>query len=141
MNGFSERSRVGLAAAWAVALLVVAVAPGDGGSLAGSGPLGLVGVDRWLHAVGDGTLAGLVSWATAPAGRREYVAVLAVAAGYGCLTELLQAPLATRTADPLDALANAVGAGVVVVLWYAVRRSRRPTLERDGSSETDSERR
>ncbi|WP_327053154.1 VanZ family protein [Halomicrococcus gelatinilyticus] len=112
---------------WAVALLVavaigvasVVSAPGGVGA---AGPLG-AGVDKWFHAAGYAALA--LALAAALDGRRPrrttaLAAILAVT--YGAAIELVQGPLATRTCDPLDLAANAVGAVVAALGWWVVGR-------------------
>lgn len=47
--------------------------------------------------------------------------VFLVAVAYGTGLEGVQATLPARTADPLDALANAVGAAVGALPWLVVR--------------------
>jgi len=92
-----------------------------GGALPPTGPLGVLGADTWVHAAEYGLLAGLVAWAAVPRTRAAFVRVALAVAGYGVGVELLQLLVATRSTDPGDALANAVGAAVVVAAWAAVR--------------------
>jgi len=120
----SERTRAALAVGWALAILAASLRPGGAaGSLAG--PLGLVGPDKWLHAAGYALLAALAAAAVLPRTRRRYLALLAAVIVYGALVELLQLPVAGRTGDPADALANAVGAGLALVAWAALGLSAR----------------
>ncbi len=49
--------------------------------------------------------------------------VFVLTSGFGVLIEILQGLMHTgRTADPMDALANAVGVGLAVVFWWFVSR-------------------
>ncbi|WP_302081634.1 VanZ family protein [Salinibaculum rarum] len=86
------------------------------------GPLG-VGVDKWLHAVGYGVLAGTIAVAL---GRRPTAGALALVVGltvgYGIVIELVQLPLSYRSASLLDVVADGVGAVVAAVLYW-VRQS------------------
>ncbi|MFW5903804.1 MAG: VanZ family protein [Halolamina sp.] len=112
------RVRFGLVAAWALVLLYASVSDPSGTSLARSGPLGLVGLDKWLHAGGYATFAVLLAYALLPRyrdTRRGLIAALLLTGGYGLAMELLQAPLAYRSFDPLDATANVLGALAVVL--------------------------
>ncbi|MFB6154251.1 MAG: VanZ family protein [Haloferacaceae archaeon] len=117
---------VALAVCWAAATLVASlVAPPQGGAgLAAVGPLGLLTVDRWVHALTYATLTLLVARALgATTDRGLFVAALA-SVGFGLVVEALQYPIPSRACDPADALTNAVGAAVAVVVLAAVRRVR-----------------
>lgn len=117
-------------------ILVGSLVSGAGGTLPPTGPLGVVGPDKWIHAAEYGLLAGLVAWATTPRTRGESVRILLAVAGYGVVVELLQAPLVTRTASPRDALANLVGAAVALVLWWRLVGARDADSE-DADGGTD----
>jgi VanZ family protein len=92
------------------------------------GPLGLVGLDKWLHALGYAVLAGTLVPAVAAdrPGRRSLagtvVVAFAVAAGVGLGVELLQWPHPGRTASLVDAAANLVGAAVGAAVAVVGRR-------------------
>jgi VanZ family protein len=104
-------------------LLPPAVVFGPGPPTEPPGPLGLVGADKWLHAVGYAAFAGTVVPGVAGDGDASPVRALlfavGVATGLGLGVELLQWPHPGRTASLVDAAANlvgaAVGAGVAVV--------------------------
>ena len=80
------------------------------------GPLGVFGLDKWLHAVAYATLAGAVTFADG----RGRVGVLSAVA-YGVLVELLQVGVPYRSGSLPDAVANLLGAvvGTVVVVALA----------------------
>jgi VanZ family protein len=112
---------------WARWVAVVAVAggilyasvldPTDSGGLPPLGPLGLVGLDKWLHAVAYAGLAGVLAVALSPGRRFARAAVLAVvlAVGYGVALEFVQAPLPERYFSVADMAADAVGAVLAVL--------------------------
>lgn len=82
--------------------------------------------DKVLHALGFGVLAVLVWRALAHLWEQARpiswaVASVAVASGLGGLLELWQALLPTRQADVLDFLADAVGAGLAVIILFRSR--------------------
>ena len=80
--------------------------------------------DKYLHFAGYAGLALALAYATAHWRDRPYrraAIVLGVAVGYGLLMELVQAPLSNRYFSLADALANALGASLVVV-WFLVER-------------------
>lgn len=83
------------------------------------GPLGLVRIDKWLHALAYAGLAGTLAVALAPGRKVWTVAVVAVllATGYGVGIEFVQAPLPERYFSLADMAANGVGAGVGAVVW------------------------
>ncbi len=112
---------VGTVAAW---ILATSVIPASSGAPAtdATGPLGLVGVDKWLHAGVYFLLgaAGAFALGDRRASPRAMLAVFLGVAAVGAGVELVQAPLATRHADPGDAVANAVGAAAAVAGWRLV---------------------
>ena len=78
--------------------------------------------DKVEHAALFATLCLLWRWAGVPAGRL-FVCACALAA----LTEILQWMMGMgRTADVLDAGADAIGAALGIGAWTAVARGRRP---------------
>lgn len=107
---------LGAAAVWAGAVLVASLWPVAGGGSTLAGPFG-VGADKYVHAAGYCLLAVLVAGAIRRR-RRTLVVTFALVVAYGAGVELLQNPVPGRSTDPADALANAVGAGAGVVLWW-----------------------
>jgi VanZ family protein len=110
--------------AWAAYVLVASVVDPGGTGLPATGPLGLVGVDKWLHAGSYATVAFLLALGVSARTRRQLAVVCVATIAFGAGVELLQAPLAARSADVLDAAANAVGAILGVGVWTATRRFR-----------------
>lgn len=106
-------------------ILVASVLPRSTGVTPppGPGPVGVVGADKWLHALAYAGLAGTLLYALAPTGRSTLTVVtivLGLAAAFGLAVELIQVPLPTRRFEPLDAAANAVGATAAIVVRWAV---------------------
>lgn len=114
------------AVCYAAGVLVASVTDPPASGLAPSGPLGLVGVDKWFHVFGYAGLAVLLAYALwATTGRRLAVAVGLVVA-YGAGIEVIQSFVPLRAFSPADTLANAAGAGLVgLVLWGWQRCVRR----------------
>lgn len=113
--------RAGRGAAWAWTLLVTLLTLMPGKDLP---PVGLVGFDKLAHlgvfAVMVLLHLGLGTARSAYASSRSVV-VAAGCALYGGLIELLQGALtADRVADPYDALANALGCGVALLVGRAL---------------------
>jgi VanZ family protein len=119
-------ARAGRGAAWAWTLLITLLTLMPGKDLP---PVGLVGFDKLAHLgvfavmvalhLGVGTAVTLrASW--------RGVRVAGACALYGGLIELLQGALtADRVADPYDAMANALGCGLALLVVRAVDARRR----------------
>lgn len=87
------------------------------------GPLGLVGADKWAHALGYAGLALALAYALQDWQVERTLAVVFLAAvGFGLAMEGVQATIPYRSASLLDATANAVGATLAVGVWLALRR-------------------
>lgn len=96
------------------------------GVRAALGPLGLVGVSAWLHAVGYLLLAMALGYALLDSPLDRVLAtVFAAAVGYGLLLELVQSQLAYRTASLFDVVANGLGATLAAAVWWLVLMSAR----------------
>ncbi|MFB6143572.1 MAG: VanZ family protein [Halorientalis sp.] len=108
----------------AVATLILAASVTRPTGAAGTlGPLGLVGLDAYLHAAAYATLALALGYALADSRVERVAVVVAIAAlGFGVGVELLQSALPYRTPSLSDVLANAVGAVAVALLWRALLR-------------------
>jgi len=125
--------------AGAIALVYAAMVPLPGG-LAGTAagpalpqPLG-IGLDFWLHAAGYGSLAVLLaSFVDARSGRALALVLVAVAV-FGGVTELLQVPIAGRTASVGDVAADVVGAWAALACWR-LSVDLRPTVDWFGDAE------
>ena len=103
----------------------VVTPPGSG--LTPTGPFGLVGADKWLHAATYAALVVLVAYAMWTITPRLLVVAITLAAVYGAGLEVVQSFLPLRSFDLLDMLANALGALLAgVVLWVLSRRSELP---------------
>jgi VanZ family protein len=128
-----ESPRRALARRWwrpaAVALLLVVAAllPGGPGGPPTAGPLGLVGVDKWLHAVGYAAFAAVLVPALGPGrpARRAVPLAVVAATALGVGLELAQLPVPGRHTSAGDAAANAVGAALGAVVAAVVARARR----------------
>ncbi len=97
----------------AAAIMVISLAPAPPA-------LHLTQVDKYEHAFAYFVLGVFVLPALAP--WRAWQSWLLLA-GYGILIEILQGSLTSgRTADPLDALANAGGALLAVLVWWTGSR-------------------
>jgi VanZ family protein len=82
--------------------------PGD--ALSPLGPLGIFGLDKWLHALGYAALGGSLAVALKGDVDRGVVAAAVAATLYGVGIEFAQAPLAERYFSFGDMAANALGA-------------------------------
>lgn len=114
---------------WALLILVLCLIPGK--DLPEWGWFDLLDLDKLVHAGMFFVLALLLALAFRNAGRpkRWLLAAALIAIAYGIGTEIMQGLEAMgRRTDPMDMLANSVGA--VAATWYAARRTRkgRPIL-------------
>lgn len=110
--------RFGFVLIWGLVLLYASVSDPSGAGLSRTGPFGALGLDKWLHAAGYAAFAVLSAYAFVPrwrGTRRGLIATLLLAGGYGLAMEVVQGPLAYRSFDPADAVANVFGALVVVL--------------------------
>ncbi|ACV47550.1 VanZ family protein [Halomicrobium mukohataei DSM 12286] len=118
----------------AVILIVSVLRPGSASRI--TGPLGVFGIDKYLHVLAYGGLATVLAYALAEwEPRRAGVAVFVLAVAFGFVVELVQLPLAYRQFSRLDLLANAVGASVIAASWGVVAarlRFERITAEATG---------
>jgi hypothetical protein len=126
------RTRAASVALVAAGLFLASVVdPGNAGAgtATGSlGPLGLVGVDKWVHAVGYAALAlvGTFALALRVDTTRPWplLGVVTVVAAFGAGIEVVQATLPARSFDVADMAANATGALFAVAAWSLVARRR-----------------
>ncbi|RDZ54463.1 antibiotic resistance protein VanZ [Haloferax sp. Atlit-4N] len=112
--------RAAVALGYALVVLVASIVPTPPGSLTPMGPLGLVGLDKWVHAAGYAGLGFAFASAVRARGRKEVVGAVVVAAAFGAGIELVQAVLPYRSFGVADAGANLLGAVVGGALWVAV---------------------
>lgn len=124
-----DRARWGVVLLVASAIAVASVVTTPGTGVGAVGPLGVVGADKWFHAVGYAALtlalAGALDGRRPPDGRRPRRTAAVATAGavaYGAAIELVQGPLPTRACDPLDLAANALGAALAALGWWAFTR-------------------
>lgn len=112
---------------YAVVVVGASVINPPSGSLAPTGPLGLVGVDKWIHGVTYATFVALLCYALWTATSRPLPVAVVVAIVYGAGVEIVQSFVPLRAFSLLDVLANAIGAvlsGLVLwsVLWLRSRQ-------------------
>lgn len=107
---------------YAVAVFVASVVPTPPGGLTPTGPFGVVGLDKWVHAVGYAAL-GFGGASALQARQAREIGVAVVAAGlFGATLELVQALVPYRAFSLLDMGANVFGAFVGALLWFVVTR-------------------
>ncbi|PSP80459.1 antibiotic resistance protein VanZ [Halobacteriales archaeon QS_1_68_20] len=114
------------AAAVAVAAAIFAVSvtrPPEAAAVLG--PLGLVGMDKWVHAVAYGGLAVTVAYAVPARSRTRLVIAVGAAVGFGLVVESVQYGLPFRSFDLVDATANATGAVLAAAVWRLLSVGRR----------------
>ncbi|WP_254545738.1 VanZ family protein [Halomarina pelagica] len=136
----SARARYALVVLWAGYVLAASTVDPPAGGLPPGGPLGLVGFDKWLHALTYAAMALLVAYALVARTPRSLALAGALAVAYGAGIEVVQAFLPLRAFDTADALANAVGAAIGAVAWSALTRIAPLPADRGGfTGASDSE--
>ena len=122
------RLRWALVGAAALTVLCFSVVPLPGTGPLATGPLGLLPLSLWAHALGYAGLAVLLAYALHTSPRPDWQVLLVVflaATGYGIGMELVQLTVPGRTFDVADVLVNAAAAALAVVGWrLLVRRVR-----------------
>lgn len=92
-------------------------------AVAATGPLGLVGVDKWIHAGSHAGIAVLFAFAALA---RTVPILVAIAVGsvlIGGGVELLQSTIPWRTTEFADVLANGAGTVVALAVWWSAWRT------------------
>jgi len=106
----------GVLACAAVILSVSTAEPGEGDPRTLFG----LGISVYLHFVAYGGLAGAIGYAALAADRRALLLAAGLSFAYGVGIELIQWPIAYRTASILDAGINAAGAAIGAAVWRVV---------------------
>ncbi|WP_049902352.1 VanZ family protein [Halococcus agarilyticus] len=116
--------RYALVAVVACVILVASVLEPDPTAAPTMGPFGIVGADKWTHALAYAGLTGTLLYASVSSNRDGSRVVLAVvlAVGFGIGVELVQWPIPYRTASVADAIADAVGALLLALAWRSFGR-------------------
>jgi hypothetical protein len=118
----ARRVRYALVALVAGTVLVASVVETGGGART-LGPFGLVGADKWTHALAYAGLTAALVYAAVDGGGRVRLALpVIVAIAVGIAIELIQWPIPYRTASIADGLADAVGAGLFALGWRWLAR-------------------
>ncbi|QSG15915.1 VanZ family protein [Halapricum desulfuricans] len=126
---WNRSRRIVVVAVVALVILVSAVVP-TGDAVARAGPFGL-GLDLWLHALAYAVLEAAVLAAivgsrelSLPTSALSIPVTAPVVTAYGLLIEGVQLLVPYRHASVADAIANAIGAGIVLVGWALYVRLR-----------------
>ncbi|MGN8213704.1 VanZ family protein [Halococcus salifodinae] len=116
--------RYGLVVVVAAVILVGSVLRPDPAAAPTMGPFGVVGADKWTHAFAYAGLTATLLYASVSSDRGSSRIALAVVlvVGFGIGVELVQWSIPYRTASAADALADAVGAGVLALAWWSLGR-------------------
>lgn len=107
---------------WALYVVVASLIDPGSGSGPATGPLGVVGFDKWLHVSTYATFAFLSALGMRARTTRQLAVVVLVTVAFGVGIEGLQYPVAARSADIFDAMANTIGAAVGVIIWTVIRQ-------------------
>jgi VanZ family protein len=116
----ARRTRYVLVALVAGVVLVASVVETSGTPSAG--PFGIVGMDKWTHALAYAGVTATLAYASIENDRARLVLAIGLAVAFGIGIELVQWPIASRTASVADALADAVGACLLALGWRTFSR-------------------
>ena len=116
-----RRVRYALAVLVAGVVLVASVVETAGGART-LGPFGLVGADKWTHALAYAALTAALAYASVEDWRGRLALSVGVAIAFGIGIELVQWPIPYRTASVADALADAIGACLLALCWRWLAR-------------------
>lgn len=93
-----------------------------------TGPFGVIGFDKWLHAIGYALLTATLIYAfegsLQTSRRNRLVLAVCLAVGFGICLEFVQWPIPQRTMSGLDAIADAIGACLLAAVWWTIRSVR-----------------
>lgn len=103
--------------------------------IADTGPLGLVALDKWIHAGSYALIVFLLGYALLAKDFMLLYTIVVVAVVVGAGVELIQSTIPWRTMEEADVFANVVGAVAGLVAWTAARRLL-PVTSRVESEET-----
>ncbi|GAA0453010.1 VanZ family protein [Halococcus dombrowskii] len=86
------------------------------------GPFGLVGMDKWTHALAYAGVTATLAYASIENGHARLALAVGLAIAFGIGIEIVQWPIVYRTASVADALADAVGACLLALGWRTFSR-------------------
>lgn len=125
----NRKIKIAVATLWALAIPALSLLPPRFfHRLLDSATPTIPGTDKIVHAIMYAVLTALLLWALRPPDKRISLRliwnVVVLAILYGILMEMLQDLFhdnVSRTGDPWDGLANAVGAAVVAFAWWLLK--------------------
>ncbi|EMA49740.1 VanZ family protein [Halococcus morrhuae DSM 1307] len=86
------------------------------------GPFGLVGMDKWTHALAYAGVTATLAYASIENGHARLALAVGLAIAFGIGIETVQEPIAYRTASVADVLADAIGACLLALGWRTFSR-------------------
>ena len=120
-------ARFSLVGAFTLAVVIASVMKAPADPFAELGPLGLFGVDKWIHVGSYALLTFLLAYAYLANRVRVLVLVATISVLLGVGVELIQGTVPWRTMEFADVLANSVGTVIALALWRVSWR--RPSIE------------
>ncbi len=111
-------TRYTLAGGFAVAVALASIlhAPDP---IANDGPLGLMGIDKWIHVGSYALLTYLLAFACLAERAWAFVVIALASVAFGGGVELVQSTIPWRTMEFADVVANSAGTVVAVGAWKA----------------------
>ena len=115
-------ARLSIAGGVVLAVFVASMVHAPADPIGNIGPLGLFGVDKWVHVGSYALIAFLGCYVALTRSVRLLLVIALAATAFGAGLELLQGPIPWRTMEFADVLANALGAFLAVGLWWVLWR-------------------
>lgn len=113
-------ARFSLVSVFAIAVVIASVMKAPAAPFAKLGPLGLFGIDKWVHVWSYALFTFLLAYAYLASRVRVLVVIATASILFGTGVELIQSTVPWRTMEFADVLANTAGMGIALVVWRVV---------------------
>lgn len=118
----STPARFSIAGGFAVAVMLVSLVHVPPDVATTTGPLGVYGVDKWIHAGSYGGITVLLAYASRTGRVAVLVGIALATVLLGAGVELIQSTIPWRSMELADIAANAVGAFAALAVSLVVTR-------------------
>lgn len=112
-------TRYALTGGFAMAVVVASMMHAPADPFARQGPLGLFGIDKWVHVGSYALFAALLAYAYFAQTALALLTIAATTILFGIGVELVQSTIPWRTMEFADVVANSIGAVIGLVVWRA----------------------
>ncbi len=115
-------TRFSLAGGFAMAVVLASMMHAPSDPFAKLGPLGMFGVDKWVHVGSYALITYLLAYAYLARTARSIAAIVAVSVLLGAGVELIQSTIVWRNMEAADVVANTIGTLGAVAVWEVTWR-------------------